>query len=103
MRADLSAQNVTERAPHGNGRTKNRQDAPAFLDWESIGQNRRRRRSVTAFADPDENARAEKNREAAGETRSRRSPDSRARPRSRRSSSARIDRTTSPSNGALTM
>src|SRR6266478_4076451 len=66
--ADRSADYVAERATDRNRRAKDRHDATTCFDREKIGQNRRRCRSVAAFANSNAYSSCEENRECCCET-----------------------------------
>src|SRR6266850_833126 len=69
MSTDQSADHIAERAANRNRRTKNRHDATPRFDWEKIGQDRRGRRPVAAFANSDAYASRKENAECRGKTR----------------------------------
>ena len=66
--ADQSADDIAERAANWNRRAKNRHDATTRFDREKIGQDRRRRRTVAAFANSNAYASRKENRECRRET-----------------------------------
>ncbi len=71
MGQDPTPEHITERAAHGDGGAEHRQDSAPRGEREQVGQNRGRRRTVAAFADPDENAGDEEHGEGGGQARGR--------------------------------
>src|SRR5206468_5548963 len=59
MSTDQSADHIAERAANWNRRAKNRHDATPRFDWKKIRQDRRRRWSVAAFANPNKDTSSE--------------------------------------------
>src|SRR5206468_5339121 len=68
MSTDQSTDHIAERAANWNRRAKNRHDATPRFDWEKIGQDRRRRWPIAAFANSDTNSSCKENRECCCET-----------------------------------
>src|SRR6266540_5850052 len=68
MSTDQATDNITKGAADWNRCTKNRHDATPRFDWEKIGQDRRRRRPVAAFANSNEHTSCNENRECRGQT-----------------------------------
>src|SRR5205807_4892521 len=69
---DHTTEHITQRASDRDRTAKNRHDPAPHSEREVIGQNRRCRRTVTAFTDSDKNSREEQRHESSRETRCRR-------------------------------